>query len=54
MKKTKDEFRSICELKEKFFPQDKSCDRQFEDFEEMGIELSKNTLEKIKLEIAKL
>lgn len=54
MKKTQNEFKSICDLKEKFFPKDKECEKSFENYQEMGIELSKNTLNKIKIEISKL
>ena len=54
MKKTQDEFKSICELKEKFFPKDKKCGKLFKDYKEMGVEFSDNILNKIKLEISKL
>ena len=54
MKKIQSDFKSICDLKEKFFPKDKKCETSFEDYHEMGIELSKNTLNKIKIEISKL
>ncbi|MBW2981589.1 hypothetical protein KY343_01790 [Candidatus Woesearchaeota archaeon] len=54
MKKTKEEFKSICELKEKFFPKDKECKKSFDGYEDMGIELSQNTLDKIRIDISKI
>ena len=54
MSDTKKEFKSICDLKGEFFPKDKECEKSFDDFKEMGIELSQHTLEKIKAEISRL
>ena len=54
MRNTQKEFRSICDLKDEFFPNDKECEKSFIDFKEMGLELSQNTLNKIKTEISKL
>ena len=50
MKKT-NEFTSICELKNKFFPNDKDCEKAVEDFEELGVNLSEKSLDKIKMKI---
>jgi hypothetical protein len=54
VKETKNEFKSICEIKDKYFPKDVEHKKQFNDYQEMGINLSQNILKKIKTEISKL
>ncbi|MCP4268671.1 MAG: hypothetical protein GY777_24335 [Candidatus Brocadiaceae bacterium] len=54
MKNTRNEFKSIREIKDKYFPKDVEREEHTNDYREMGINLSQNTLNKIKTEISKL
>lgn len=55
MKKNEvNEFRSICDLKKRFFPNDKTCKKTTNNITDLGIELSQKSLDKIKIKISNI